>query len=895
VSQPFRMDRGGEIDRARPLTVVFDDVELPGFEGDTVASILMANGVRVAGRGIYTGRPRGLMSSGAEESSIFVQVLSGTGEPMVRATEIEAHPALRVRSLAGKGSLDPVPDDARYDKQHVHVETLVVGGGESGIAAALAAARDGGRVLLLHDRPRLARPLADNESSGLDLRVLTRTTAIGCYDSGYVVAVERRADHLATPPATMSRQRLWKIRAGRVILATGAHERPIAFAGNDVPGVMLADSAVDFIVRYGVSPGRRAVVFGAHDGALRAALALAAAGVEIAAVVDARPGARGALVEELAEAGLVVRCGRVVSTRTSGEGLLNGACVQMGGVTHLVPCDLLAVSGGWNPALQLFTHAGGRTRWSEAAACFVPDGDAPHLRVVGRATGAFAEALHPAPIFRTGGDGSDDDSVFLDLQRDATLRDLRRATAAGMRSVEHVKRYTTISTAADQGRTSGVLTVGVLCEELGLPLAEGVTTTSRPPYTPVSFALLAGRDRGALADPARVSPIHDWHVANGAIFEDVGQWKRPLWFPAAPGETMRDAVRRECSAARTGVAMVDASTVGKIELQGSDVGEFLDRVYTGVMSTLVPGRVRYGLLCGLDGMVLDDGTVARLAEDRWHLTTTTGNAAHIAGWMEEWLQTEWPGLDVRCTPVTEQWAMIAVVGPRSRDVIAAVAARLDASNEAFPFMTWRDTEIGRCAARIMRISFSGELAYEVNVSAWYGHAVWEALLDAGRAFGIVPYGTETLRVLRAEKGYPIIGQDTDGTVSPLDLGMSWIVSKTKRDFIGKRSHVRADATRPDRRQLVGLVPVDGVTMLVEGAQLVEAGISLQRKPVPMIGHVTSSYESAALGTPFALALLAGGASRHGDLIQAVDDMTSVAVRVTSPGPYDPEGARRDGD
>jgi sarcosine oxidase subunit alpha len=748
-------------------------------------------------------------------------------------------------------------------------------------------------VLLLHDRPRLARPLADNESSGLDLRVLTRTTAIGCYDSGYVVAVERRADHLATPPATMSRQRLWKIRAGRVILATGAHERPIAFAGNDVPGVMLAESGVDFIVRYGVRPGRRAVVFGAHDGALRAALALAAAGVEIAAVVDARPGVHRALLDELASAGLLVTRGAVISTRTSDDGILTGACIEADGATHLVPCDLLAVSGGWNPALQLFTHAGGRTRWSDASACFVPDGDAAHLHVVGRATGAFVEALHPAAVFRTGG-GSDDETVFLDLQRDATLRALRRAVAAGMRSVEHVKRYTSISTAADQGRTSSVLTVGVLCEELGLPLAEGVTTTSRPPYTPVSFALLAGRDRGVLADPVRVGPLHDWHVANGAIFEDVGQWKRPLYFPASPGEAARDAVRRECTAARTSVAMMDASTLGKIELQGRDVGEFLDRIYTGAMSTLAWGRVRYGLMCGLDGMVLDDGTVARLADDRWHVTTTTGNAAHIVGWMEEWLQTEWPGLDVRCTPVTEQWATVAVVGPRSRDVIAAVASQLDASNERFPFMTWRDTHIGGCPARVMRISFSGELAYEVNVSAWYGQAAWEALLQAGRAFGIAPYGTETLRVLRAEKGYPIIGQDTDGTVSPFDLGMAWIVSK-KKDFIGKRSHARPDAMRLDRRQLVGLVPVDGVTRLVEGAQLVDAGISLRRTPVPMIGHVTSSYESVALGTPFALALLAGGASRHGEVIQAVDDMTSVAVRVTSPIHYDPEGARRDGD
>jgi sarcosine oxidase subunit alpha len=888
------MDRGGRIDRSRPLVIDFDGAELSGFEGDTLASILVANGVRIASRGIHSGRPRGLMSAGPEESNVFVQVLSGAGEPMVRATELETHDGLRVCSLAGKGRLGPAPDTARYDKVHVHVETVVVGGGESGIAAALAAGREGGRVLLLHDRPRLERAIADHESLGLDLRILTRTTAIGCHDHGYLVAVERRTDHLATPDPARARHRLWKIRAGQVILATGAHERPIAFPGNDVPGVMLAESAVAYITRFGVRPGRRAVVFGAHDGALRSALALAAAGVEVVAVIDARRDPSDVVVGELAAAGLAMKRGVIVSTRAAHDGTLSGVEIEVGGATAIIPCDLLAVSGGWNPALQLFAHAGGRTRWSDASACFVPDGEVQRIRVVGRATGAFLEPLHPAPVFVTGRDHADAASVFLDFQRDATLADLRRAISAGMRSVEHVKRFTTISTAADQGRTSGVLTVGVMCEELGVPLAEGITTTHRPPFTPVSFAALAGRERGVLTDPVRVSPIHDWHVDHGAVFEDVGQWKRPLYFPAFPGEPMRAAVRRECVAARTGVAIMDATTLGKLELQGRDVGEFLDRLYTGMMSTLAQGRIRYGVMCGLDGMVIDDGTVARVADDRWHITTTTGNATHVLGWMEEWLQTEWPGLDVRCTPVTEQWATLAVVGPRSRDLIASAVSGLDVSNDAFPFMTWRNAHIRGCSARIMRISFSGELAYEVNTSGWYGLATWEALLEAGRSIGVVPYGTETLRILRAEKGYPIIGQETDGTVTPFDLGMDWIVSR-KKDFVATRSYARADTRRSDRRQLVGLVPVDGVTMLVEGAQLVGADASLHELPVPMIGHVTSAYESVTLGTPFALALLSGGASRHGEVIQAVDGMTSVAVRVTSPVLYDPEGKRRDGD
>lgn len=892
MSQPFRMTEGGTIRRDRPVRITFDGLELEGFEGDTVASILLANGVRIAARGIYSGRPRGVMSAGAEEANVFLQVVSGAGESMIAATRVEAHRGLHVRSLAGRGVLDPSPDGARYDKRYTHVETLVVGGGRSGVAAAMGARRAGHRVLLLDDRPTSA---ADSAAALAGVTVLTRTTALGYHDHGYVVAIERRTDHLDAPHPAIARHRLWKIRAARIILATGAYERPIAFAGNDVPGVMLAGAAATYVERFGVRPGRRAVVIAAHDDALRAACTLAKAGIEIAAVVDVRRSTDAPPAAELRSLGITVRRGAVVSTATGEDGVLAGVYLSADDRTTLVACDLLAVSGGWNPALELFTQAGGRTRWSAAAACFVPDGETPRVQVVGRATGAFAEALSPATTFLSPRGTEPAEEVYLDPQRDATLGDLRRAVAAGMRSIEHVKRYTTISTGADQGRTSSVLTVGILCEELGVPLAEGATTAWRPPVAPVPFTLLAGRDRGELADPARLSPIHDWHLANGAVFEDAGQWKRPACFPSGGDEPLHATVARECTAARTGVAMMDASTLGKIQLQGRDVGVLLDRVYTNVMSTLATGSVRYGVMCGLDGMVLDDGTVARLAGDRWHMTTTTGHAGRVLAWLEEWLQTEWRDLDVRCTSVTEQWATIAVAGPRSREVIARLAPALDVSAAGFPFMTWRDTLLLGIPARIMRISFSGELAYEVNISAWHGHAVWAALLDAGAPFGITPYGTETLRVLRAEKGYPIMGQETDGSVSPFDLGMARIVSKGKKDFIGRRSHDREDTARPDRKQLVGLVPVDGTTPLTEGAQLVEAGVPLGTPPVPMIGHVTSAYHSVTLGTPFALALLAGGAARHGDRIQAVDGMRSTLVRVTGPVHYDPTGARRDGD
>jgi sarcosine oxidase subunit alpha len=492
-------------------------------------------------------------------------------------------------------------------------------------------------------------------------------------------------------------------------------------------------------------------------------------------------------------------------------------------------------------------------------------------------------------------DGADGSTSFVDLQRDATVADLARAAGAGLRSMEHVKRFTTIGTAHDQGKTSGVLASGITAELLGIPIQATGTTTFRPPYTPVAFAALAGRDRGRLFDPERTTAVHDWHVAEGAVFEDVGQWKRPRYYPR-PGEDMAAAVLRECAATRSGVGILDGSTLGKIDVQGPDAAVLLDRLYTNLMSSLKVGSVRYGVMCGVDGMVIDDGTVLRLAEDRFLVLTTTGGAAKILDWMEEWVQTEWPELRVHLASVTEQWSTFPVVGPRSRDVIGAVFGDVDVANEAFPFMTWRDTTLGGVPVRLARISFSGELAYEVYVSSWYALAVWERLVEAGRPYGITPYGTETMHVLRAEKGYPIIGQDTDGTVTPHDLGMAWAVSKKKRDFIGKRSFARVENQNPLRKQLVGLLPVDRETVLPEGSQIVELGDdgTLPPPPVPMLGHVTSSYRSAELGRPFALALVKGGRARIGETVHVPVSGTLVPVEVTGSVLVDPEGARRDG-
>ncbi|MDF3146158.1 glycine cleavage T C-terminal barrel domain-containing protein, partial [Streptomyces sp. T21Q-yed] len=481
---------------------------------------------------------------------------------------------------------------------------------------------------------------------------------------------------------------------------------------------------------------------------------------------------------------------------------------------------------------------------------------------------------------------------FVDLQRDVTVDDLLRATGAGLRSVEHTKRYTTAGTANDQGKTSGVLASGVVAELLGVDISALGTTTFRPPYTPVSFAALAGRDRGVLSDPVRTTAIQEWHVAHGALFENVGQWKRPWYYPQ-DGEDMEAAVLRECRATRESVGFMDASTLGKIDVQGPDAGILLDRLYTNMMSTLKVGMIRYGVMCRPDGMVFDDGTVIRVAPERFLVTTTTGNAAAVLDWMEEWHQTEWPELKVHCTSVTEQWSTVALVGPRSREVLASLAPQLAVANEDFPFMAWRETTVAGIEARVCRISFSGELAFEINVSPWQGLALWEAVYEAGAPYGITPYGTETMHVLRAEKGYPIIGQDTDGTVTPQDLGMSWVVSKKKPDFVGKRSYARADTTRPDRKHLVGLLPEDPGTFLPEGTHLIADGV-LPTPPVPMLGHVTSSYRSAALGRTFALALIKGGRDRIGERLYAPVGGQLVPVTVAGPVLYDPEGARRDG-
>ncbi|MGJ6963732.1 2Fe-2S iron-sulfur cluster-binding protein [Streptosporangium sp. G11] len=1024
--QPFR--RAGH--RGEKLPFRFDGRDYEGYRGDTLASALLANGVRTVATSVALGRPRGIFAAWTEEPNAVVQIEHPFPEPMLQATVVELYAGLVATGLLGRGRLATEPDPARYDGVYAHCDVLVVGAGPAGLAAATAAAGSGARVILADDRPSPGGSLPDTGETvdGVpgtawaatalaalevhpEVRVLTRTSVFGYYDDNYLVAVERRGEDAS------SRERVWRVRARRVVLATGAHERSIAFAGNDLPGVMLAGSARAYANRYGVLPGRRAVVFTTGDSAYAAARDLAAAGVEIAAVVDTRaaadpdrPGPGGldgsggldgvevltghfvtrvngehgvtsvTVSERPAEDGTpsgAAVSGRAVSERAASEAAASGMAVSRtvvsgtaasGGTAsgkaasetdgsetdasggREIEADLLLVSGGWNPAVHLFSQTGGTLRYDEVLGSFVPGTTRQAVEVAGAARGLLTlaacledgaeagaraaeatgfrtpsttprasvqgtgEALPGAEVPPAGeawrtevisraaetsgltpGEhvwlvpADDYRTHFVDLQRDVTVADVMRATGAGLRSVEHVKRYTTAGTAHDQGKTSGVLTSGVVAHALGVDVSELGTTTFRAPYVPVSFATLAGRDRGALHDPVRVTALHEWHVAYGAPFENVGQWKRPWYYPRE-GEDMEAAVLRECRAVREAAGAMDASTLGKIDIRGPDAAELLDRLYTNMMSTLKVGSIRYGVMCRPDGMVFDDGTVIRLAEDRFLVTTTTGNAAAVLDWMEEWLQTEWPSLRVYCTSVTEHWATVALAGPRSREVLAGLAPGLAVDNASFPFMTWRDTRVAGLDARVCRISFSGELAYEINVNAWDGLALWEAVQATG---AVTPYGTETMHVLRAEKGYPIVGQDTDGTVTPADLGMEWVVSKKKADFIGKRSFARADTARPDRKHLVGLLPLDPDVLLPEGSHLVDTD-RLPEPPVPMLGHVTSSYRSAALGRTFALALVSGGRERVGERLYVPVGRELLPVTVTHHVLYDPEGARRDG-
>lgn len=990
---------GARIDRGKPIAFRWNGRLLHGYAGDTLASALLASGETLVGRSFKYHRPRGVVASGVEEPNALVGL--GTGgafEPNARATMVELTQGLEARSQnhwpslerdvgivnayaarmlpagfyyktflrpraawkhvfeplirrsAGLGAAPTRPDPDGYEFFYAYVDLLVVGGGVAGLAAALAAAGSGARVLVAEQasafggrtavdggtvggRPAaewLRETLAALEAAP-NVTLRTRMTAAAVQDHGYVLAAERLT-------GKGPRERLWRIRAKRVVTATGAIERPLPFAGNDLPGVMLASAVRDYLGLWGVAVGGRVAIVTNNDDAYRTALALRAAGVEVPAVLDARPYLSGALPEAARAAGVRVLSNAAVAGVKGGKRVSAvEVCDQDGRGTlrEEIACDALAMSGGWSPVVHLWSQAGGKLLWDEVRAQFVPDPARPpqgadgagFVIPAGAASGALTLSevlesanqvgrqaveevgLDPGDEAAASGEGPDEAAMrpvwimperagqalrakaFLDFQNDVKVSDVELAAREGYASVEHAKRYTTLGMATDQGKLSNVPGLAVLAGALDAPIPAVGTTTFRPPYVPVTLGSLAGEGRGPLFKPIRRTPMDAWHDANGAQWEPVGDWRRPYCF-RRPGETTQAAVTREILNVRQAAGMLDASTLGKILVKGPDAGRFLDLIYTGVMSSLPVGKCRYGLMCNDNGFLFDDGVVARLGEDAFLCHTTSGGSDRVHAWMEEWLQTEWWDLKVWVVNLTEEYAQLAIVGPRAREVLEALGG-MEVGREAFPFMSWREGILADVPARVYRISFSGELSYEIAVPATRGQALWDAARAEGAWFGLQPYGTEALHVMRAEKGFIMIGDETDGTVTPQDLGLGWAVSKKKPDFIGKRAQERPDLIRPDRPRLVGLLTEDPAVVLPDGA-LAAGGPLRIGEPTPTLGRVTSSYFSPTLGRSIALALVAGDTVRMGETLEfPLEEGRVVRARMGNPVFFDKEGTRQD--
>ncbi|MEM8577459.1 MAG: sarcosine oxidase subunit alpha family protein [Pseudomonadota bacterium] len=860
-----------------------------------------------------------------------------------------------IRQAAGLGAAPKARDADTYEHLYAFCDVLVVGGGIAGLRAAHAAATSGAKVLVLEqtahwggrapvDGGRIDGAEADAyvarlvaELAGMDnVTLRLRCMGAGVYDHGYALGYERLTDHI--PGADGPRHRLWRIRAGQIITATGAIERPLSFAGNDVPGVMLASAVRDYVVNFAVSPGDRTVVVTNNDDAYRTAIALKHAGLDVPALLDARVSATdSALAQQVQALGVRVMMGQGVAKVLGGKRVTGVAtCSQAGEGAMLeeIACDCVAMSGGWSPVVHLYSHAGGKLLWDEAGAMFRPDPARPPLgadgtgfvhaagaaaghmtlasllsgaaaagsaaaKAAGFEAGALADPnveeaaeapMAPVWMMPQGAKPELRAKAWLDYQNDVKVSDVQLAAQEGFESVEHAKRYTTLGMATDQGKLSNINGLAILSDALGQPIPQTGTTTFRPPYTPISMGAIAGEARGEVFQPLRRTPMHDWHDAHGAEWEPVGAWRRPFAY-LRDGESTHDAVMRETKNTREHLGLLDASTLGKIIVKGPDAGRFLDMMYTNMMSNLKPGKCRYGLMCSENGFLIDDGVVARLSEETWLCHTTTGGADRIHQHMEEWLQTEWWDWKVYVANLTEQYAQIAVVGPKARKALERLGG-MDVSAGALGFMEWKEGTLGGFDARVFRISFSGELSYEVAVPASQGQALWDALMVVGADLGVMPYGTEALHILRAEKGFIMIGDETDGTVIPQDLGLNWAISKKKEDFLGKRAQERSHMTDPARWKLVGLLTVDG-SVLPDGAYAAGEGTNANGQRV-MQGRVTSSYHSPNLNRGIAMGLVKDGPDRIGETLQFPGtDGRTYHAQIVSPVFYDPEGEKQD--
>ena len=995
MSQKYRLDNIGYINRDKKISFTFNGKKYFGYEGDTLASALLANGIHLVGRSFKYHRPRGFFGAGVDEPNAKVQLYKGAKtEPNANATEVELVEGLIVKSqncwpsvsfdfgainnlfqkffpagfyyktfmwpksfwykvyepiirkAAGLGVAPLKPDPDRYEHKYEYCDVLIAGSGPSGLASALAAAKNGARVILAEDKSRFGGSLlvdevtignkkgkewADEAISQLksmpNVIVKNRSQVFGYYDHNMMVMFERTKDHIENPNKFTPRQKLWYIRAKEIVISTGSLERPLIFGNNDRPGILLSSAAKEYLKVYGVLVGRKPIIFTNNDSAYDTAIEFKKNGIN-PLVIDTRTNSDSSVVSEAKNLNIDIKFSHGIAN-TKGYLQVNSAIIgkfnsDKSSYENLeeVSCDCICVSGNWTPTVHLSSQSGNKLEFNETIDAFIPSQSRQKESTIGSANGSFTlkQALEDgfnkgfelsnkitnknskstAPTSNERSYGEHDKfwcmplpknkhyKRFVDFQNDVAVSDIELAVREGFRSIEHVKRYTTLGMATDQGKTSNLNGLQLVSNIEGKIVPEVGHTTFRPPYTAVTIGTIVGREVGKHYRPTRKSPMHEWHEKNNAVFVDAGLWLRPRYYKQ-DNESLEEAAKREANNVRKNVGVCDVTSLGKIDIKGPDTAEFLNRIYTNAWMKLPVGKARYGVMLREDGIVFDDGTTTRISENHFHMTTTTAQAVNVLAHLEYYLQVVWPELNVNVLSTTEQWAGAALAGPNSRELLSKLFPETNILNEALPFMGYKESDLFGVPARIFRISFSGELAYEINVESSYGTFMWEKIIEFGQEMNIEPYGTEALSTLRIEMGH-VAGSELDGRTIPYDVSLEGMLSK-KKDFIGKRSLTREAFLNPKREKVVGVIPLDKKTTIPEGSHLVKDGNA--SSPNPKLGHVSASCWSVEYNNPFSLAIIQDGKNRIGEKLYAVSPLNNknIAVEIVSSHYVDPKGER----
>jgi len=995
MSQKYRLDNIGYINRDKKISFTFNGKKYFGYEGDTLASALLANGIHLVGRSFKYHRPRGFFGAGVDEPNAKVQLYKGAKtEPNANATEVELVEGLIVKSqncwpsvsfdfgainnlfqkffpagfyyktfmwpksfwykvyepiirkAAGLGVAPLKPDPDRYEHKYEYCDVLIAGSGPSGLASALAAAKNGARVILAEDKSRFGGSLlvdevtignkkgkewADEAISQLksmpNVIVKNRSQVFGYYDHNMMVMFERTRDHIENPNKFTPRQKLWYIRAKEIVISTGSLERPLIFGNNDRPGILLSSAAKEYLKVYGVLVGRKPIIFTNNDSAYDTAIEFKKNGIN-PLVVDTRTNSDSSVISEAKNLNIDIKFSHGIAN-TKGHLKVNSATIgkfnsDKSSYENLeeVSCDCICVSGNWTPTVHLSSQSGNKLKFNETIDAFIPSQSRQKESTIGSANGSFTlkQALEDgfnkgfelsnkitnknskstAPTSNERSYGEHDKfwcmplpknkhyKRFVDFQNDVAVSDIELAVREGFRSIEHVKRYTTLGMATDQGKTSNLNGLQLVSNIEGKIVPEVGHTTFRPPYTAVTIGTIVGREVGKHYRPTRKSPMHEWHEKNNAVFVDAGLWLRPRYYKQ-DNESLEEAAKREANNVRKNVGVCDVTSLGKIDIKGPDTAEFLNRIYTNAWMKLPVGKARYGVMLREDGIVFDDGTTTRISENHFHMTTTTAQAVNVLAHLEYYLQVVWPELNVNVLSTTEQWAGAALAGPNSRELLSKLFPETNILNEALPFMGYKESDLFDVPARIFRISFSGELAYEINVESNYGTFMWEKIIEFGQEMNIEPYGTEALSTLRIEMGH-VAGSELDGRTIPYDVSLEGMLSK-KKDFIGKRSLTREAFLNPKREKVVGVIPLDKKTTIPEGSHLVKDGNA--SSPNPKLGHVSASCWSVEYNNPFSLAIIQDGKNRIGEKLYAVSPLNNknIAVEIVSSHYVDPKGER----